>query len=204
MGETIDRAQLLRRLSFITNIAERIRQYFEHGLHDVALEDLETLIEDNLVYFQDPTRASRMLKISGPKRQTAAPDGELPLIVFHEAKAYIRIDEVQNFFGWGRRQIRDFVLKCLKKAIQTDPRYLRRVEGHMGSWEIQATSVAFEMFVPKRWKLRREVHIWLLTAWFFADAYIWGYFGDESYQKWLGGIPTPPSRSVHHRHPEQS
>lgn len=202
MDNPIDRKELLRQLSFITDPVERLRQYFKHDLKDVALEDLNALIEDNLVYFQDPSRGFRKNKLSGPVRTRPGNDGTLPLIVFDEAKAYVRIDEVQSFFDWSRRQIRDFVCKCLKKAIQTDPRYLRSVESHMGAWEIKATSEAFEEFVPKRWKLRREVHIWLLTAYFFADGYIWGYFGDKSYQTWMGGIPTPTPRTVRHDHPE--
>lgn len=191
MAQAIGRDELLKQLEHIPNPVTKLRQYFEHCLIDVALEDLYVLVDGSTIYFQHPERTTGCLQIdAGERRRTGGerPTFE-PIVVFHDHEVYVTINGLVAFFDWDEQQTKEFVERCLRRALEVDSRYMKReIARWAGDWELGATRRALELYVAPDSELYALVHRWLLIGWTFCGADLWGK-PDEFLHQWLGFVP---------------
>jgi hypothetical protein len=189
-----------RQLAFVEDPTERLRLMLVNNLKDDALENLNKMIEAG-IYFQDASRGSGIKQIDDGKRSK---EQEEPIVCSLDHKACFTLSGIAKFFGWKKKQMADFVIRLLEKAITIHPWNMRKeIESWAGSWETWATYRAYKLYVPAKHPIRPAVERWLLEAW-FQEAYFFSYLGDEWDQEWLGQIFEERSLGLHHPYHQEA
>lgn len=186
------RGELLKQSAFIQDPVKRLQVMLQHGLISDAEKVLRAMIrETSPVYFQNTERCVHAPQIgefvSGDEFKVCLGRADYDGLANHP-KCVFDHEGLRRVMGWTEAQRDTFMTEVIRHAITTvDPSNLRlNIASWAGSWEINATVLAMERFIPKGHELRQDVERWCLRAWFLDGAYVSCYFDEETQERYLG------------------